>query len=430
MYEFHPYFTNDGSVGLYNSDYNDIYHSADGALTEAYEKFIYPLNIDKLLSKDNIRILDICYGIGYNSKSFLNLVLEKIKFSKKNSKNLFIKNNSIETIYTNNISKKVEQKKSETNNIYNSTIYTDNIFGKIFIKAIDNDKILSFISPFVKTGEKNFNNKNLDFEYKQIDKYLLKPKINKAKKFDKLINYLIFQKIDENNPDFEHSNELFEILSNKAYKKYFDANLLSLYQKFYFNGKDLYLLKRSLSFLHNIYYQYISNWYKRSLKIYNLDAVNFELEIGDARQVIINDKFIYDVIFLDAFTPAKCPCLWSYDFFKLLYNHLDNDGIILTYTSSAAVRSAMMEAGFYIGKIYNKSTDKFIGTIAVKNKTLIKHELTDEELGLLKTTAGIFYKDKNLTGLNEAISEARNLEIKNSDRISSSQYFKHCKEKK
>lgn len=430
MYEFHPYFTNDGSVGLYNSDYNDIYHSADGALTEAYEKFIYPLNIDKLLSKDNIKILDICYGIGYNSKSFLNLVLEKIKFSKKNSKNLFIKNNSIETIYTNNISKKVEQKKSETNNIYNSTIYTDNIFEKIFIKAIDNDKVLSFISPFVKTGEKKFNNKNLNFEYKQIDKYLLKPKINKAKKIDKLINYLIFQKIDENNPDFEHSNELFEILSNKAYKKYFDANLLSLYQKFYFKGKDSYLIKRSLSFLHNIYYQYISNWYKRNLKIYNLDAVNFELEIGDARQVIINDKFIYDVIFLDAFTPAKCPCLWSYDFFKLLYNHLDNDGIILTYTSSAAVRSAMMEAGFYIGKIYNKSTDKFIETIAVKNKTLIKHELTDEELGLLKTTAGIFYKDKNLTGLNEAINEARNLEIKNSDRISSSQYFKHCKEKK
>lgn len=430
MYEFHPYFTNDGSVGLYNSDYNDIYHSADGALTEAYEKFIHPLDIDTLLSKDNIRILDICYGIGYNSKSFLNFILEKIKFSKKNFKNSFIKNKNIETIYTNNILERVEQNKSETNNIYNSTIYTDNIFGKIFIKAIDNDKILSFISPFVKTGEKNFNNKNLDFEYKQIDKYLLKSKINKAKKIDKLINYLIFEKIYNSNPDFEHSKELFEILSNKAYKKYFDSNLSFIYQKFYSKGLDLCLSGCLSTFLHNIYYKYISNWYKSSLKTYNLEAVNFELEIGDARQVIINDKFIYDVIFLDAFTPAKCPCLWSYDFFKLLYNHLDNDGIILTYTSSAVVRSAMMEAGFYIGKIYNKSTDKFIGTIAVKNKTLIKHELTDEELGLLKTTAGIFYKDENLTGLNEAISEARNLEIKNSDRISSSQYFKHCKEKK
>ena len=41
MYEFHPYFTNDGSVGLFNTDFDDIYHSATGALTEAYEKFIY-----------------------------------------------------------------------------------------------------------------------------------------------------------------------------------------------------------------------------------------------------------------------------------------------------------------------------------------------------------------------------------------------------
>ena len=74
MYEFHPYFTNDGSVGLYNSDYNDIYHSAKGALTEAYEKFILPVDFDKLMSKPEIKVLDICYGIGYNSKSFLNYV--------------------------------------------------------------------------------------------------------------------------------------------------------------------------------------------------------------------------------------------------------------------------------------------------------------------------------------------------------------------
>ncbi len=86
--------------------------------------------------------------------------------------------------------------------------------------------------------------------------------------------------------------------------------------------------------------------------------------------------------------------------------------MILTYTSSAAVRSAMIEAGFYIGKIYNKTSDKFIGTIAVKNKSLIKYELTEDELGLLKTTAGIFYRDENLTGLNEAINAGRNLEIK------------------
>lgn len=78
MYEFHPYFTNDGSVGLYSPEFNDIYHSATGALTEAYEKFILPVDMKNLLKKDSIKVLDICYGIGYNSKSFLNFIFENI----------------------------------------------------------------------------------------------------------------------------------------------------------------------------------------------------------------------------------------------------------------------------------------------------------------------------------------------------------------
>ena len=45
MTDFHPYFTHDGSVPLYTSQFNDIYNSATCALTEAYEKFIYTSEI-------------------------------------------------------------------------------------------------------------------------------------------------------------------------------------------------------------------------------------------------------------------------------------------------------------------------------------------------------------------------------------------------
>ena len=51
MTDFHPYFTHDGSVGLYSSQFNDIYHSATGALTEAYEKFILPANLKNINGK-------------------------------------------------------------------------------------------------------------------------------------------------------------------------------------------------------------------------------------------------------------------------------------------------------------------------------------------------------------------------------------------
>ena len=46
MYELYPYFTNDGSVGLFSPEADDIYHSTYGALSEAYEKFILPANFD------------------------------------------------------------------------------------------------------------------------------------------------------------------------------------------------------------------------------------------------------------------------------------------------------------------------------------------------------------------------------------------------
>ena len=102
MYEFHPYFTNDGSVGLYSTDFNDIYHSATGALTEAYEKFIYPEDFNNLLQKDKIKVLDICYGIGYNSKSFLNFIFEN--YCRKNfSKKYSLSKHYIGKIHTNNI---------------------------------------------------------------------------------------------------------------------------------------------------------------------------------------------------------------------------------------------------------------------------------------------------------------------------------------
>ena len=181
MYDFHPYFTNDGSVGLYSPDFDDIYHSSTGALTEAYEKFIMPINMDELLKKDSIKVLDICYGIGYNSKSFLNFIFEK-KFLKKNKKILSRTNNSIAPIYTN----KILGKKF---NSCNAEIYSDNIFNKISITAIDNDEILSFLSPFVKTGVKNFKNQKFDFKKKNIGKYLEKNKQIKNRKINKIINF-------------------------------------------------------------------------------------------------------------------------------------------------------------------------------------------------------------------------------------------------
>lgn len=60
--------TQDGSLGLYDIELNEVYHSKFGAKTEAFEKFIEPCLI---LNNKPLKILDICYGIGYNTKTAL-----------------------------------------------------------------------------------------------------------------------------------------------------------------------------------------------------------------------------------------------------------------------------------------------------------------------------------------------------------------------
>lgn len=439
MYKLYPYFTNDGSVGLFSPEDDDIYHSTYGALTEAYEKFVLPSEPDYYFENlDEIKILDICYGIGYNSKAFINYFLEKFLNEVKQN---------IAPIYTNNINKDKTILAIDTNNnlfsnqtLYSEKLYTDNNSNinpaclrkknenfKIFIKAIDTDKILAYLSPFIICNKKSLpKNYKLPFENEKISKMLNKTSKSKFK-FSDIINIIFFKKITENHPEIYQNTDINSILTSKEYSLFFEPYICRLFKANKLSKGKYTLLSHLLSFLHNIYYRYISNSYKKALNSPIFKNFNLDLIINDARQELKEDSNTYNLIFLDAFTPAKCPALWSVDFFKLLYEHLDENGKILTYSNSAAIRNAFINAGFYIGKIYNPSSNKYMGTIAVKNKTLIKHELSEYDLGLLKTKAGIFYRDENLTALNEAIIETHKKEVENSELMSSSKYIKTYK---
>ena len=411
MSEFQPYFTADGSVGLFSNDFNDIYHSSYGALSEAYEKFILPINFHELLQKDEIKILDICYGIGYNSKSFLNYIFEKY-YDKKNYSNF----HNTEAIYSDN-------KISKLDSINIEKIYGDNIFSKISITAIDNDELLIFLSPFIKTGCKKIKEKLTIKNIGNISKYLNKKNIKKDYKIHKIINYLFLFKICQKFNNI-YTHYLFNnTISDHKFNKYFIRDLKGIFEVLKTKHNKTLIDKLSGLLLHNIYYNHISQRYKNILKRYNLLDINFRIEIDDARKVIKKDDNKYNIVFLDAFTPTKCPCLWSLEFFEQIYKHMEPDGLLLTYSKAATVRAAMLEAGFYVGYNYDKK-NMVIGTIASKEKSQIKYPLSEYDLGLTKTKAGIFYRDENLNALNEAIIEHRNLEVKNSKKISASKYIK------
>lgn len=132
----------------------------------------------------------------------------------------------------------------------------------------------------------------------------------------------------------------------------------------------------------------------------------------------------YDYIFLDAFTFSKAPELWTVEFMAELYKRLSSKGLLMTYSTSALVRNTLLENNFYVGKIYNEQTGKFIGTIAAKEKSLIEHPLTNYEIGLCGTRAGITYHDPNLSMSKEDILKNREKEFKSSTLMTSSQYMR------
>jgi tRNA U34 5-methylaminomethyl-2-thiouridine-forming methyltransferase MnmC len=57
--------TRDGTYTLKSEKYNECYHSSEGALKESLYKHVLPAL--EIVKKDKIKILDICFGLGYNT---------------------------------------------------------------------------------------------------------------------------------------------------------------------------------------------------------------------------------------------------------------------------------------------------------------------------------------------------------------------------
>lgn len=65
----------DGSFTFYNSDVGEAYHAPVGAALEAREKYVAACGIPGLCARKGVlRILDVCFGLGYNSAAALELV--------------------------------------------------------------------------------------------------------------------------------------------------------------------------------------------------------------------------------------------------------------------------------------------------------------------------------------------------------------------
>jgi len=66
-----PVITDDGSITFFSNDWKEHYHTKAGARLEAEKKFVEPSGLVKKLQISNIKLLDVCFGLGNNTLAAL-----------------------------------------------------------------------------------------------------------------------------------------------------------------------------------------------------------------------------------------------------------------------------------------------------------------------------------------------------------------------
>lgn len=142
--------------------------------------------------------------------------------------------------------------------------------------------------------------------------------------------------------------------------------------------------------------------------------IDLKIHIDDARQVIqkLPDNS-YDAIFLDPFSQNMSPELVSLEFFNEFRRVIKDNGIVCTYTSSAPVRMAFIEADFYVslGPIFGRFQG---GTLASPSpKNLTKSLPKNDEIKMALSDVGIPFRDPDLNLPSQEILDNRTEERHN-----------------
>ena len=81
------------------------------------------------------------------------------------------------------------------------------------------------------------------------------------------------------------------------------------------------------------------------------DHLNADIIIGDARETLPDWSGAADAWFLDGFSPAKNPELWTPELMQQVGKHTAQGGTFATYTAAGHVRRSLADAGFEVERV-------------------------------------------------------------------------------
>ncbi|WP_181256706.1 tRNA (5-methylaminomethyl-2-thiouridine)(34)-methyltransferase MnmD [Merismopedia glauca] len=303
-----PEITADGSFTFFSSEFGETFHSHQGAHAEALLKFIEPTQLRQKARMDRLCLLDICYGLGYNTAV------------------------AIEAIWQINPDCVVE------------------------VVALESDIAVpqAAIAHLTDAAQLETRRRQMDLQ----------------------------------NPDRTGDGE------SKIHNPTSKMGSVS-----FWDDLEVQSILKALATVQAV----------RTPKLYA------QLLVGDARKTlkeVKNSGFLADAIFLDPFSPPRCPQLWTVEFISLVSQCLKPDGRLATYSCAAAVRQALLSAKLHIGAT-NPVGRRSPGTVASFSATNLPPLSLQEQEHLL-TRAAVPYRDPYLQDSRENILKQREVAQQNS----------------
>jgi tRNA U34 5-methylaminomethyl-2-thiouridine-forming methyltransferase MnmC len=376
--------TGDGTYTLRSNELNgksETMHTYHGAVTESLEKYVKPSKLrEKMDAGKNLHVLDICSGLGYHSAACIEFLNNSL-----NDKNL---NNENKSEYSPG---KDHLKPTEDHlKIHCPQIRIDMV--EISIETIA--AALLIPNPLKSYGiikkaveDKLYGEGFLKFRVQDESQFLGDQFSDEFRNLGELKNLGEFKNVDTLDKNIPENLKLSEnsvtIHGNPEIKETQDK------------------ISKNLDI--NIYCEDARDLIKKILK--SRDKPEDQVTEEDYGEN-------YDAIFLAPFSPSKSPEVCTVEFFKALRSILKEDGMILTYTSAAPVRFALIEAGFHVGE--GPRFGRTGGTIASSSLQNIEKPLSmEDERMIALSDAGIPFRDHELNSSGFEIAEKRANKRKN-----------------
>ncbi len=95
-------------------------------------------------------------------------------------------------------------------------------------------------------------------------------------------------------------------------------------------------------------YQFIQKCVRKGYALSN-GIWNLSIVVGDVREMIKTiASCSVDCVFLDPFSPKRCPELWTVNVMNELHRVLKQGGLLTTYSCARSVRENLKAAGFHV----------------------------------------------------------------------------------